>query len=280
MELLELALSLGEGWLWLGGSLAAALVGANVAWFFRRPRPGPVGRFVSRLKAWPFSPWLLQLARLLYYLGLPFVALVWGQDALVGRLLGLQPLRIPPTLAAGGGGVDWAANWLDWIRDAGWTAALGFAAGGLLALGWLAYRRAHFLTASGPVELGEYQAAGVDSSAWLLLREAVYHEVHWAFYRNAPILLLGTCWGSWMGLVLVGLEALLNPAWRHDLAHPRHAPARLMRFGLAVLSTLLFPLTGNLWLALLLHWMVSWVVVAWVRAFPLPLGQRLDQASV
>ncbi|HET90658.1 MAG TPA: hypothetical protein ENN99_07965 [Chloroflexi bacterium] len=272
--------TLNQGWLWLGGSLLAAVIGANVAWFFRHPRPGAIGRIVTRWIATPFSPWLLQLVRLLYYLGLPLAALVWGQDALVGRLLGLQRLQLPPSLDAGGSSVstDLVANWLDWTRDVGWTAALGIAAWGLLALGWLAYRRA---LASGvkPVPESDVTVAGVNSSSWLLAREAAYHEVHWAFYRNAPILLLGAYGGSWMGLALVSLEALLNPAWRNDLAHPRQAPERLMRFGLAVLSALLFPLTENLWLTWAGHWTVSWGVAAWARAIPLPTEQRLDQAS-
>ena len=250
-----------EGWLWLSGSLLLAVFWANLAWFFRQPR---AGGFVTRLvalgprprpNAWRFSPYLLQLLRLLYYIGVPFAALLWGHDAVVGRLLGLQRLDLSAlgeetTVAAV------AANWLDWAYDVGWAAALGIGAWGLLALGWWAYCRA-LATADG-----EEVVAGANTSGWVLLREAAYHEVHWAFYRNAPILAFGTYWGVWGGLALVALEAALNPAWRNGLTDPQRAPAQLLRGALAVVSSALFLLTRNLWLALALHWGVSWGLAA------------------
>ena len=196
-----------EGWLWLGGSLLLAILWASLAWFFRQPRPGAVGEAITRLVTWRFSPWLLQLLRLLYYIGVPFAALLWGHDAVVGRLLGLQPLDVH---VAGGPEVaaTLAANWSDWAHDVGWAVALGLGAWGVLALGWWTYRRA--LAVAGAAGL----AAGTQNSGWVFLREAAYHEIHWAFYRNAPILAVGTYWGAWAGLALVALEAALNPAWR------------------------------------------------------------------
>ena len=209
-----------ESWLWLGGSLLVAILWANLAWFFRKPRSGEVGEFVTRLIAWHFAPWLLQLLRLLYYIGVPAAALYWGHDAVVERHLGLS-----------GGRPD---KWLDWAQDAGWAAALGVGAWVLLALGWWAYRRA--LATAG----GERAVTGANSSAWVFLREAVYHEAHWAFYRNAPILAVGTYWGLWIGLALVALEAILSPAWYKGLADPQRAPAQLMRGALAIVSSVLF----------------------------------------
>jgi hypothetical protein len=248
---LEPSVAWREGWLWLGGSLLLAALWANLAWFFRQPRAGAVGEFVARLVTSRFSPWLFQLLRLLYYVGVPFAALLWGRDAVVGRLLGLQPVEVP---ASGGqaAGVALAANWFDWAHDVGWAVAVGFGVWMLLALGWWAYRRA--MSAAGEVE----PAAGLNVSGWVLLREACYHEVHWAFYRNAPILAVGTYWGAWVGLALVALEAALNPAWPRGLADPRQAPGQLMRGALAVVSSVLFLLTENLWLALIVHWGVSW----------------------
>ena len=247
-----------EGWLWLGGSLLLAILWASLAWFFRQPRPGAVGEAITRLVTWRFSPWLLQLLRLLYYIGVPFAALLWGHDAVVGRLLGLQPLDIH---VAGGPEVaaTLAANWSDWAHDVGWAVALGLGAWGVLALGWWAYRRA--LAVAGAAGL----AAGAQNSGWVFLREAAYHEIHWAFCRNAPILAVGTYWGAWAGLALVALEAALNPAWRAGLADPQQAPGQLMRMALAVASSVLFLLTRNLWLALLLHWGVSWGLASLAR---------------
>jgi hypothetical protein len=113
----------------------------------------------------------------------------------------------------------------------------------------------------------------------LFLREAAYHEAHWAFYRNAPILAAGTYWGVWIGLALAALEAALNPAWRRGLADPQRAPAQLMRAALAVVSSVLFLLTENLWLALILDWGVSrgWGTLA--RALPLKLRTTPGQST-
>ncbi|MFQ6101906.1 MAG: hypothetical protein ACE5OS_11835 [Anaerolineae bacterium] len=266
----ELTVARSEGWLWLTGSLLLAILWANLAWFFRQPRSGTIGEFVTRLVAWHFSPWLFQLLRLLYYIGVPYAALLWGHSAVVERYLGLS--------SGGEVGADVAARWLDWTCDAGWAVALGIGAWALLALGWWTHRRA-LATASE-----ESTVAGANCSGWVLLREAAYHEVHWAFYRNAPIVMWekhtgDAYWGIWGGLALVTLEAVLNPAWRKGLADLQEAPAHLMRGALAVVSSVLFLLTGNLWLALALHWGVSWGLAALVRALPLLPARKSNQVT-
>jgi hypothetical protein len=249
-----------EGWLWLGGSLLAAILWTNLVWLFRQPPPGVVSEYVARLLSWPFSPWLFQLLRLLYYVGLPFAALFWGHDAVVGRILGLKQLVLPAE-----GNVSVCANWLDWTRDVGWAASLGIGVWALLALGWWAYRRALSTIGAGDA------VAGTGSSAWTLLREAAYHQVHWAFYRNAPVIALerqfagGRYWGVWIGLALVALEAAFNPAWRNGLTDPRRAPSQLTVGALAAVSSVLFLQTENLWLALVVHWGVSWGLAALAR---------------
>jgi len=237
-------------WLWLSGSLLMAVLWTNLAWFFRQPRSETTSDLITPLITWRFAPQLLELLRLLYYIGVPYGALLWGRDAVVEGLLGLggEKANVAP-----------AANWLDWARDVGWTAALGIGAWAVLALGWWAYRRA-LAAADSEVEVG-----GANVSGWVLLREAAYHEVHWAFYRNAPILVLGEYWGIWTGLALAALEAALNPAWRKGLADPRTAPPQLMRGALAVVSSLLFLMTQNLWLALALPRGVSWGLYVLVR---------------
>jgi hypothetical protein len=267
----ELTVAWNEGWLWLSGSLLMATLWANLAWFFRNPRSGAIGKFVTQLITWRFSPWLLQLLRLLYYIGVPFAALLWGHDALVGRLLGLQPFDLP-TLDGKAISADIAANWLDWAHDVGWAVALGVGAWGLLILGWWAYRRA--LATAGEGEA----VAGVNSPGWVLLREAAYHELHWAFYRNAPILAVGTYWGTWIGLALVAFEATLNPAWHKGLSDPQRTPGQLLRGALVVVSSALFLLTQNLWLALALHWGVSWGLATLVRVLPLLPTRKPDRA--
>ena len=261
----------GEGWLWLGGSLLLAVLSTNLAWFFRRPRTGAVSRLVAELVAWRFFPSLLQFLRLLYCIGLPFTALLWGHDAVVRRVLGLQVLKLPGVEGTDAYAV---ANWLDWARDLGWAVVLGVGTWGLLALGWWAYRRA-----VARVD-GSGSMSAAHTSGWLCLGEAACHEAHWAFYRNAPVLLAGEYWGVWVGLSLVALEAALNPFWREGLTDPERAPGQLLRVALAVVSSALFLLTENLWLALVVHWGVSWGLAGLVGMLPLVPDRHLDQTGV
>ncbi len=244
-----------------------AILWANLAWYFRKPRAGRVGELVARLTSWRFSPLLLQFLRLLYYIGLPGIALLW-KHAIVQRYLGLSS-----------GLTD---VWLKWIHDVGWAAALGVGAWVVLAAGWWAYRRAlHAAGKKSPI-------AGAGASGWVFLREAAYHEAHWAFYRSVPIFILAQAqlagndyWGVWVGLTLAALEAALDPAWRKGLADPERAPARLMRGALAVVSSVLFIQTkdGNLLLSLLLHFCVSWGLAALTRVFPPLPTHKHDQAQ-
>jgi len=246
-------------WLWLSGSLFSAILWTNIKWFFHQPRSGAIGEYFARLTSWRFAPELLQILRSLYYIGLPYAALLWGRDAVVGQFLGLGQEQANAPLVA---------HWLDWARDTGWAAALGIGAWTLLALGFWTYHQA--LSAAG----NETTIAGTNASGWVFLREAAYHEVHWAFYRNAPIMTLkkydgGEYWGVWVGLLLAALEAMLNPVWRKSLSNPRKAPASLMRSALTIVSSVLFLTTRNLWLALALHWIVSWGLAILAQALPL-----------
>lgn len=236
-------------WLWLGGSFLLAIAVTQGSWQLwhwgqGRERLAP---FVQSA----FFPFVLHTARLLYYLGLPFAALLWGHDAVVRSLLGLQTF-------SPGDPLDWA----DWARDVGWAAALGAAAWLLLALGWLALRRSW-----------KNVPAGAHTPAWALLRDAALHEAHWVFYRNAPILALqgltdrAVEWGAWGGFALIALEATLNPWWLVELQSLARRSAALLRIGLALLSTVLYVQTRNLWLAVLVHWGVTWGIAAWVRRF-------------
>lgn len=260
MLLLETATS--EAWMWLGGSLLLAVLWTNLSWLFSpwvetdgsaESSKSLAERIVFRVGNWRFAPSLFRVLRFLYYVGIPSAALFWGRDAVVARLLGLKRLELP-IQAAPGGNASLSTNWADWANDLGWVAVLGLGSTGLLVLATFAYRRA----------LKSVKDLGRDTrtSGWIAAREAAYNEIHWAFYRNAPIVALGRYWGTWAGLGLVALEAMTNPAWRKDLQEPGQAWSRLSRAALAVVSCVLFLQTQNLWLALLLHWGISWLLEA------------------
>jgi hypothetical protein len=245
-----------DAWLWLAGSLLLGVFWKNLVWLFSpwvegERSPGDFGSLAERIvfgvATWRFASAVLQGLRLLYYVGLPFAALFWGRDAVVGRFFGLQRFVLPE---GGQQSATVSANWLDWLADFGWAAALGFASWGLLLLAGWALRRA---LRNGGVGGEDGQRLG-----WETVREAAYHEIHWGFYRNAPIVAFGLYRGVWIGLVLVAVEALANPAWRKSLSIPEQAPKQLLRATLAVVSSVVFLKTQNLWLAMVLHSTISW----------------------
>jgi hypothetical protein len=270
-------LASGEAWFWMAGSLLLAGLWVNLAWLFspwldagRSPDDSEslAERIVVQLANWRFSPVLFQGLRLLYFVGLPFAALFWGYDAVITRFFGLQRLVLP-TSGVLEGSTSINANWLDWAHDIGWATALGLGSWAvLLAAGWV--RRRALADADRP-------RLGARASGWETLREAVYHEVHWAFYRSAPIVTFGLYWGTWTGLALAALEALVNPVWRQGLRKPQTAAALLLRAALAVVSSVLFLRTQNLWLAILVHWGVT----SGLRAhYPAPSDVAPERARI
>jgi hypothetical protein len=263
-----------EPWLWLGSSVALAMLWTNLAWLFSpwvdtETSTGPPNSLaesiVFRLANWRLAPSVFQGLRLLYYVGLPSAALFWGRDAVVSRFLGLQRLALP---LEAGSSLTLSANWSDWVHDLGWTAVLGLSSSALLLLAALVHRQA--------LPGAHEHRRSNRPSVWKAAREAVYHEMHWAFYRNAPALTLRLYWGTWTGLALVAFEAAVNPAWRRGFREPGRAWSQLSRGALAVLSSLLFLRAQNLWLAVLLHWVISWTLEA---VYPAPSALPAEAVS-
>jgi len=224
-----------ERWLWLILSLGTALVviSARLMAETLGKRNPSAAQFLTLFEA----PWLVHPLRLLYAIGFPAIALLW-RGVLSERGLGLKPL-------------SWAAlqtQWGMWAGDVGW--------GVLIAVGlWLIFT------------LGEWQSRQTGAQCLprrhqfgVALREAVYHQVHWAFYREPFVLLWGLSLGTWAGLLPVALEALINPARWSDWQSPARGRNLLVRVGLAVASAMLYLQTQNLWVALLADTAVGWAL--------------------
>ncbi len=183
-----------------------------------------------------FTPWVEEALRFAYYLGIPFLAAVSG-------LLGADLLGIAGTAWADEQSVQ-GFLWEDWTQGAGLAAATMMAMAGAWFAGRLISRRNQVqpvtVAFSGPL--------------WHRLLHAIYDQVHWAFYRSGPILWSGDVyWGTFAGLALVLVEAAINPALWWALKSPETAGPPLFRLGMAVVSTLLFLATQNLWLTLGVH---------------------------
>ena len=233
-----------ERWVWLNVSLVIALLASALRWFLERPH------LLERLTNAPPTlqrpvweiPWIIQPLRLLYAVGIPAAALLW-RGALTPSGLGLKPFfwTADQALSTASG------SWNIWVRDLGWTCAFACVFWVLVAI---ADRSAKQLSPPRTTR----------RSVSVSLREAVYHQAHWAFYREPFVLLLGVGMGSWAGLLPVAGEALLNPARWTDLQSPTRGRDLLIRVGLAVLSAMLFIQTQNIWLMLLADAGLTWLL--------------------
>jgi hypothetical protein len=220
--------------LWACLSIGLYALGADIAWHYRRPRPGRIGRWVGLVKGWPYYHWLLEAIRLLYYIGIPYAVLLRG--VALPRLMGLTHL--------------------DWVRGIGLGTALGGGTFLILAFTWWWYARA---VAALPPSARERQGTSLrfagSTNGWSLLREAIYLETHWAFYRSATILLLDDYYvGIFLGFLLVTLEWSMNPAWRKDWGLSWRSVDILMGWSMAFATTIVFFFIRNLWVLVPIHW--------------------------
>ncbi len=237
MELLQPLLQLVnykvEAAIWVGISMALYALGVDISWHYRQPRPGRLGTWVRTIKEWPYRCWLIEAIRFLYYIGIPYAGLLRG--IVLPRLVGLTDP--------------------DWVKGVGLGAALGTGALLLLALICWWYTRAIMAL---PVPMKKGRPGHEPTNGWELLREVIYLQTHWAFYRSVVILLLDDYyWGTFLGFLLITLEWATNPAWRKDLGLPWRSVTPLLRWSMALLTAVIFALTRNLWVLVPLHWIIE-----------------------
>jgi hypothetical protein len=185
----------------------------------------------------------VQLLRLLYFIGWPYAALLTGS---------LAPIDLGLT-GAGGAVLGWDVA--DWLRGLSLTLTVGLIV--VLPIG----------LASGQMKraLREAPLGADDRSVGVVLVDALYAEVHWAFYRTAPLILLENVYvAALIGMALVSME------WSVELIRNGLSPAPeerqrwLRRILLLAVSATLFVLTRNLWLLLGLHLALELIWKAWL----------------
>lgn len=232
---------------WLVASVTAATIVTNLIC----PLSRRIG--ISGTPGWQIATWL---GTALFFTLLPLAA--WQQGVLSPFYLGVGSLDWVPSLLLG--------------------APVTLAIAAIILAGWLAYRR----SLAGPT-----QRNALDRPITVLRAplEAALLQWHWAFYRALavawiaawpwPALQTGELlafdfaaeplyWGSWLGLLIVGLEWLLNPCTRTALQLPGSRETSLRRAALAVATTGLFVATRNLWLCLACHVVVETAIAAWL----------------
>ncbi len=204
-------------------SILLYAVAANLGWLLRRQAPS--GAWKQRVtqfqSSWIFRV-LKEIARWFYYLGLPYAALMVGYDTV--RALGV-----------------WNLDWMAGIVPA---SLLGVGSIALVLWIWRPYAQVQHPHA-------------VDESRWNWARhivELLYQQAHWSFYRSGPILWVGDLyWGSLLGLGLAYIEGWTNPNVRAGVREVTRADAPLWTGSLAVITTVIFIYTQNLWYCLVVH---------------------------
>jgi len=228
---------------WLLISLVLATLASLIHWLIGY-LAGAHGRRRAEDNVWAAAlrvfenPWITYPVRLIYGIGLPAAALFW-QGSLTTRGLGLTTAGL---LVDPGSAVSW-------------TIVVTVVAAFLLTVGYRIARRL------APESLETRRSVG------RAILEALYHEAHWAFYREPFIIAWGIGVGSWLGAIAVAAETVVNPMFWECL-HARDAVARrryLVRAGLLVASAQLFILTQSLLLTLVMHVAVGWLALRWER---------------
>ncbi|MBC7263149.1 MAG: hypothetical protein H5T64_02185 [Chloroflexi bacterium] len=189
---------------------------------------------------------IAEILRLVYYVGLPYVALY----------LGFVNLR------------DMGLARSDWIAGIGWAVVVGILGYMLLALMARLLRR---LSENGR---RRFTRLAVLDQPWgwaFLLRESIYLEVSWAFCRSPFVFAFGDYYGAYAGFVFVLLVALVDPGLRTLLRAVGCREEYLLLGSLGFLTATAYALTHNLWLCLALHFAIE--VTLWWMVRPLHVAR-------
>lgn len=185
-----------------------------------------------------------QLLRLLYFIGLPYAALLTGS---------LAPIDLGLT-GAGGALLGWDVA--AWLRGLSTTLTIGIIV--VLPIGLASWQIARAILRGA--------ALGVDDrSVGAVLVEALYAEIHWALYRTAPLILLENAYAAALiGMMLVGVEWSVELIRNGVSRAPEDRQRWLRRILLLAVSATLFVLTRNLWLLISLHLVTELIWKAWL----------------
>ena len=197
---------------------------------------------LDRLRATTGGRFLEQLLRLVYFIGVPYAALLTG---------GISALDMGLT-GESGAILGWSPA--DWLRGLSMALMLGGIV--LIPIG----------AASRQIARAGRPLGADDRSAGAVIVEAIYAEIHWAFYRAAPLILLSDVYAAVLfGAALVGVEWLVVLIRNGLSPAPEERQSWLRRGALLALSATFFALTRNVWLAIVLHATVELLWKVWLR---------------
>ncbi len=234
--------------LWVLGTWLIGFVALHIAY------KSNAGQIAKRLRATASGHVLAEVMAFIFYVGIPFAALIFG-------VLGLDHMALGQAQPAAVIGF----TPIEWLRGLGIT--LGTTLVVLIAL-WLMAR-----SRPSPVGTGEGMG-GVGA----ILRIALYAEVHWAFYRSLGAQTFADpYWGAVLGFGLIGLEWALHPNFRAQ-AQSTHGRAQLaLQLICLITSSTLYLGAQNLWLMIAAHALILAAGQRWL--FPHAPTQKSQDAQ-
>lgn len=236
---------------WTMASLVLAVAGNWLAWRFQHMPARSADWLRRRILNSLGGRLFLQIVRLLYYVGLPY-------GAVLRRALSLVVIgaRGPEASSAAWWLLGWSVT--DWTRMLGSAVTLGSISAVMLGLAWRNAARAQ-----GQLAVNEQWA---DAPWWVTARETLFNEIHWGFYRAAPLLVVSDAyWAILLSAAFPLAEWMLAPDWWEQA---RGGPRRnqiLMQGVWLTASTTCFALTRNLWLTLMLHLILALALNRWIK---------------
>ena len=212
--------------------------------------------------------WAASVLRFVYYIGLPYLALILG--VVPGRYLGLVgPGRLREPVSGPAPGFlaqirdHLSLVFLSWLPDVGTIVGLGVVAMLLLGVTWLGYAHLRGIVASGDkINLASLQ----DRKAPGVVR-VIYEAVHWSFYRGVVWLLTDSLYlGVVGGILLVGAEWMLDSGWVADVRRAQTRDVLLVDASVLVATSVIFFFVPNLWLLLPIHMLLATVCLRLVAS--------------
>lgn len=225
----------GQKWWAIGVALLSLLL--LLGWFWQKKQQPDDARWEELERQWPGH-----LAHFLYFVGLPYAAIVFG--VLTPRLLGLKGLENFVLIdfrdtALFVGQVQYAVTLmlLEWLIDSASTIVAGMVA--LVILTGILF---------GLTRFGFMFANSFRVTVW----DTVYHSFHWAFYRAVFWLLTGDLYlGVILGVSFVMLEWFLV-AWL-DQTWQTQSQQLWLNSIVLILTGAVFFYSPNLWLLWPVH---------------------------
>lgn len=215
---------------WVAAFFVANVLFANLAWFLFLRHPD---RSVTILRH-PFWRAYAPLMRALWYIGVPYAALVSG--VATPEQFGLALI-----------------DWREAAAEAGPLVLAAFFAGALFLLPLSLPARRQRLSASFPA----VQSRALLGRSWgfsFFLIEALCLQAQWMFYRAAAFDYAGDVRAAAGGALLLAIAGwALDPRWRSELGRSGAAEDHYLVGALAIVSAILYLTVPNFWMLLATH---------------------------